>query len=198
MWTKWRRSSCPLMTWCTHLDSVTCDVCSGGHRLVTVHHLTPETLQSSVSQPRLSRGEQSLERRRIQQQFETQSVMDALTRCKWVLNHWIESICKHDVMNLARESDAYLDVVTGINQNNEMRLFSVNKIIELNNLWWYPRSLGGLGSRRGVSDENLEIIVSTFISKGPWNKRLMLALQIINQTKSVCIINIRTPYSYET
>ena len=46
----------------------------------------------------------------------------------------LKSICKHNVMNLARESDAYLDVVTGINQNNEMRLFSVNKIIELNNL----------------------------------------------------------------
>ena len=135
MWTKWSWSSCPLFSWLTHLDSVTCDVCSGGHRLVTVHHLTPEALQSSVSQPRLSRGEQSLERR-IQQQFETQSVINALTRCKWVLNHWIEKHLQTWCYEFSPGVWRLIRRRSGINQNNEMRLFSVNKIIELNNLWW--------------------------------------------------------------
>ena len=96
--------------------------------------------QSIMSPPRLSRvlslnldcqeSEQSLERR-IQEQFGTQSVMDALTASGFSKS--LKSICEHDVMNLALESEAYLNV-TGINQNNEMRLFSVNKIIALNNL----------------------------------------------------------------
>ena len=44
------------------------------------------------------------------------------------------------------------------------------------------------------------IIVSTLNSEGPWNKRFMLALQIINQAKSVCIIILllRARCSYET
>ncbi len=103
--------------------------------------------------------------------------------------------------------EAYLNV-KGINQNNEMRLFSVNKIIALNNLWCYLRSHGGQQGR--VSDENADYIckyeicimyhVSTLNSEGPWNKRFMLALQIINQAKSVCIIILllRARCSYET
>ena len=89
-----------------------------------------------------------------------------------------------------------------------MRLFSVNKIIALNNLWCYLRSHGGQQGR--VSDENADYIckyeicimyhVSTLNSEGPWNKRFMLALQIINQAKSVCIIILllRARCSYET
>ena len=93
--------------------------------------------QSIISPPRLSRvlslnldcqeSEQSLERR-IQEQFGTQSVMDALTASGFSIIE-LKSICEYDVMNLDLESEAYLDV-TGINQNNEMRLFSVNKLIE--------------------------------------------------------------------
>ena len=93
--------------------------------------------QSIMSPPRLSRvlslnldcqeSEQSLERN-IQEQFGTQSVMDALTASGFSIIEF-KSICEHDVMNFGLESEAYLDV-TGINQNNEMRLFSVNKLIE--------------------------------------------------------------------
>ena len=93
--------------------------------------------QSIMSPPRLSRvlslnldcqeSEQSLERR-IQEQFGTQSVMDALTASGFSIIEF-KSICERDVMNFGLESEAYLNV-TGINQNNEMRLFSVNKLIE--------------------------------------------------------------------
>ena len=109
------------------------------------HVMSPLVLtawsQSIMSPPRLSRvlslnldcqeSEQSSERR-IQEQFGTQSVMDALTASGFSIIE-LKSICKHDVMNLNPESEAYLDV-TGINQNNEMRLFSVNKLIELKDL----------------------------------------------------------------
>ena len=93
--------------------------------------------QSIISPPRLSRvlslnldcqeSEQSLEKR-IQEQFGTQSAMDALTASGFSIIEF-KSICEHDVMNFGLESEAYLNV-TGINQNNEMRLFSVNKLIE--------------------------------------------------------------------
>ena len=144
MWTKWSWSSCPLMTWLTHLDSVTCDVCSGGHRLVTVHHLTPEALQSSVSQPRLSRGEQSLERGEFSSSLKHRVWwMHSLAQSRFSIIQWkaFENMMFW-ISPGSQRNEAYLNV-KGINQNNEMRLFSVNKIIELNNLWCYLRSRGG-------------------------------------------------------
>ena len=102
----------------------------------------------------------------------------------------MKSICEHDdVLNFAWESTLWgllewtLKALIKIMKWDGL---SVNKIIEFNNLWCYLRSHGD-GQQGWVSDKNLSMLNS----EGPWSKRFMLALKIINPAKSVCIIIYR-------
>ena len=132
----------------THLeaDVVTCLVWGPGPgpRLVTLHHFPIEALQSSVSQPKLSRGGTISGKENFRSSLKYKVWwMHSLAQSRFSIIQWkaFENMMFWISPGSLR-NEAYLNV-KGINQNNEMRLFSVNKIIALNNLWCYLRSRGG-------------------------------------------------------